>query len=413
VCSDAACLDADALGVVGWSADVRAVVFQTLRLGTEAIHVWDLAHNTVRTVTTAEGVFGSMYSGVRGTCALARGEAICLYSAADRPAQVIAIDLATGARRILLDPNAAFSPGSVGVVDKIAVEDRFGRRTLGRLVLPRGWTSGRLPLLVTSYTCQGFLFGGTGEDVPEHVLAGLGYAAVCIDMVPGNVRPSSRFGGAPDQVSQSIADFLEDAVRVLDKRGVADPQRVAIAGFSGSTTGVAFALTQTTRYAAAIVTTTGSADVVTCYLHANTGQCRRLAEQAGYKPPFDSRSGYWSRSPAWHADQIATPLLMQLGEAEHASMLQLHGALLDYDRAVEMVIFAGAHHFKHEPRQRLSVYQRNIDWVRFWLRGETREGMIDQYERWRALRVRHCDTLDVAQPAIESPWFCLTQSDAG
>ncbi|RYG31700.1 MAG: hypothetical protein EON93_12505, partial [Burkholderiales bacterium] len=130
------------------------------------------------------------------------------------------------------------------------------------------------------------------------------------------------------------------------------------------------------------------------------------ANSSGFtSPPYDTRTGYLRRSPAFNADRIKTPLLMQLGETEHREMLQLWSSLRDYGRAVEMIVYPEGLHIKNNPRQRLSVYQRNVDWVEFWLRGRERRGEATEYERWRIMREKQCKLFDDSDGA-RRPVYC-------
>jgi dipeptidyl aminopeptidase/acylaminoacyl peptidase len=245
--------------------------------------------------------------------------------------------------------------------------------------------------------------------VPEHVLASLGYAAVCVDLGASVIRPAPGFKMTPVTADLSALDFFENAVEVLSDAQLADPARVALSGFSASSTHIAFALTQSDRFTAAIVTTGGSFDAISCYLAANYRSCERRARQEGFERPYDSRNGILKDSPAWNAEKIRTPLLMQLPEAEYTGMMQLYGALMEYDRAVEMYVFADAFHYKHDPRQRLTVYDRNIEWIDFWLKGaaSSRPDHAAQNSRWRGMRDGQC-----ALPPNEASggmWYCSPQ----
>lgn len=407
-CSDPACMSADDIALLGWTPDHRGVVFQTVNGAQDALHVWTPG-GRVRSVTKRDGVVGSGYSGQFGRCQLAGWNVICISADATMPPRLIGIDLRSGRERVLYDPNPTLTSERFGLPGTLTVTDRLGRRAFARVLLPRNHVAGeRLPLVITSYSCRGFLMGGSGEDVPEHILVGLGYAVACLDLTSGSVqsdRPVSR-----SQAMIASGDFLEEVIAELDHRGLVDPARVAVAGYSGSTNIVTAALTRTRAFTAAIATTNGSPDIIVCYLNAHTGQCRRLAESEGFAPPHDARSGRWASSPAWNAEKITTPLLMQLAEVEHRSMMQLYAGMSEYGRAVEMRVFPDAYHYKHLPRQRQAVYERNIDWIEFWLRGKERvAGDQEQYARWRAMRLAQCRIPAVVAPP--APWYCA--GDAG
>lgn len=408
-CLATVCSDADQLSIVGWTGDGQDLVFQTWDAGAAALNRWNTGTGTVSEIFRAEGVMGASDSGLRGACQLAGQEAICIAAGPDRPPQLVAVDLASGATRPLFDPNPHLSRDRLGVVRKLILTDRFGGASIAYVVLPREWRAGqRLPLVITSYTCRGFLLGGSGQDVPEHVLAGLGFAAACVDGSGSVVRYAPDFRFTPENSNLSGLDFYEDAVRELAEEGVIDPRRVLLTGFSGSATNTAMAITRSQMFTAAAVTTKGSLDAIACYLASHYRSCADWAREDGPPLPYDSRSGILAKSPAWNADKITAPLLMQLPETEYTGMMQLYGAMTDYGRAVEMVIFPDAYHYKHQPRQRLAVYERNVDWAEFWLRGRLSDDVRDapQNARWTQMRERQC-TLFVGDDALSNPpWYC-------
>jgi hypothetical protein len=53
-----------------------------------------------------------------------------------------------------------------------------------------------------------------------------------------------------------------------------------------------------------------------------------------------------------------------------------------------MIVYPEEEHVKHQPKHRLRVYQRNIDWFRFWLQDhqDADPSKAEQYARWRELR---------------------------
>lgn len=404
-CTHAVCVETDVLALIGWAGD--EIVFETSAFGMDGLHVWTPASGAVRTLKSGDVALGSHNSGANGACLLASGEAVCIAASAASPARLVAIDTASARERLLFDPNPDLNPERLGRVQVVAVTDRFGTQAIARLVLPQGASANEpLPLVLTSYTCRGFLAGGSGDDTPEHVLAGMGYAAACIDMSGTGTRASAAYDHRQESSVRSTQDLFENTVEVLAERGLIDPARVAAAGFSGSTTGLSYALTQTDRFATAMFTTNGSMDVVRCYLAASMDACGRNARARGFKPPYDVRDGYLMESPAWNAERIRTPVLMQLAEVEHREMLQLWGALRDQGRPAEMYVFPDAFHYKHLPRQRLAVYERNIDWIAFWLRGDERSAPTapEQYVRWRLLREQQCQLF--RDRSGSTPWYC-------
>ena len=64
-------------------------------------------------------------------------------------------------------------------------------------------------------------------------------------------------------------------------------------------------------------------------------------------------------------------------------------ALRELKKPVEMFIYPNELHIKNQPKHRYEIYQRNVDWMKFWLKGEEDPdpAKAEQYRRWGELRV--------------------------
>lgn len=77
---------------------------------------------------------------------------------------------------------------------------------------------------------------------------------------------------------------------------------------------------------------------------------------------------------------------MQFPEQEVRLSIELVSRLATA-RKGETHVFPFAPHIKIEPRQKLAAYERNLDWFRFWLKGERDPDPVKaaQYQRWAEL----------------------------
>ncbi|RYD46025.1 MAG: peptidase, partial [Sphingomonadales bacterium] len=111
--------------------------------------------------------------------------------------------------------------------------------------------------------------------------------------------------------------------------------------------------------------------------------------RSGYPLSVDDDREYWKPiSLSVNARRITTPILFQLADREVGLALESYGALREAGKPVEMRIYPDEYHNKVQPRHRLAVYERNIDWFAFWLRNteDPDPGKQEQYARWRMLR---------------------------
>jgi hypothetical protein len=69
--------------------------------------------------------------------------------------------------------------------------------------------------------------------------------------------------------------------------------------------------------------------------------------------------------------------------------------LREKGRAVDLYVFPHEHHVKLQPAHRLAVYQRNLDWFNFWVRGlkpESAPDHVEEFNRWSAM----CRTMEAS-----------------
>lgn len=103
--------------------------------------------------------------------------------------------------------------------------------------------------------------------------------------------------------------------------------------------------------------------------------------------PADTAERWAQISPAFNLDRIRSPVLMQLPEQEYLHTLDYALPLMRAGRA-DVYVFPHEAHQKFQPRHKLAVYQRNLDWFKFWLLGEedASPSKMAQYEAWRLMR---------------------------
>ncbi len=70
---------------------------------------------------------------------------------------------------------------------------------------------------------------------------------------------------------------------------------------------------------------------------------------------------------------------------------QTYAALEQLGKPVELFIYPDELHVKNQPMHRFEIYERNVDWFNFWLRGveDSDPAKQDQYRRWHSLRELH------------------------
>ncbi|MEJ1969088.1 MAG: Atxe2 family lasso peptide isopeptidase [Rhizomicrobium sp.] len=399
-CTDPRCTGTHLAALSWWDNDRQILFIGTDSDGFTDILSWNVASGQVRTLlhtteaVSAPGVPGlagaSAYS---GACPILGDEAFCTVSDANQPPQLIALNLRTGERKPLFDPNAVLRTKASAVhVEHMYWADRFGRRFHGVLALANGLHGQRVPLVITSYSCGGFLQGASGGEMPELVLADHGIAALCV-RADGTVMNQPYPGGlslSPVLSSLRTAlDSWEAAVQNLTARGLIDPKRVGVSGHSFGAKFVWYAITHSKTFSAAISNSGYDDDPVSYYM-GGPNTISRWYYDVGSKLPSPSNdpTHQWDRiSAALNAAKITAPVLIQGSDAEFAEVPDLYVSMLDAKKPVDLYVFSGEGHQFRQPYHRLMRAQRNLDWFRFWFDHYKDPNMAkaNQYRVWEHL----------------------------
>lgn len=374
---------------LAWRPGTHEVVIVTRRPNgsTETtIRAWDVRRGTVRTIASG-GTFGSRDRSGTGGCPVSDDRAICITAAAARAPRLESIDLRTGRRYTLFDPNPSLTAERFGPVEVFTWEDAQGHPFNGYLLLPPKQTAPRnLPLVITSYMCNGFLRGGNSDEYPEHVLAVAGFAVLCwnLDHEPVMAR------GIVDGMQYNLAG-LEAAIDLLASRGIIDRQRVGLTGHSFGARNAMYAIANSKYFAAVATSSASDLQPYTRFLSAVPGGTQEAIQAAqGLPPPTNDPQGVWQRvSSALNAHKIVAPVLIQVADSELAGgALEFRAHMLRANKPLEIIVFPDETHQKWQPVHKLATAVRNVDWMRFWLQGyeDPDPDKRAQYARWRKLR---------------------------
>ncbi len=311
-------------------------------------------------------------------CDVGEHSLVCSESSSLVPPRLVRIDYATGRTHVLDDPNRAVA-SRIGVS---ATPFTFRDGRTGVLLRPRD-APGRVPLVVTYTYCGGFLKGGVGDEQPMLPLAENGIAVLCM-----NIAPVPKNGQREDVYNIALA-AIDNAIDELAALGIIDRKHVGIGGLSLSSSIVMWNIRHSKRFAAATIS---SGQMSPFYYWANAvpgrGFTEMLADYWNMGDPETDLERWRMFSPVWDVASIDTPLLMQLPESEFRTVIELHTKLKRAGKAAELIAFADEVHIKYQPVHKLAVYERNLDWYRFWLAGEEENdpGKDAQYSRWRSMR---------------------------
>lgn len=386
---------------IWWSHDGNEILFWRIDGPTDLYHslyAWSPTSGRVRTIVSSP-------AHMLRDCQIGSTSIICLRETPLEPRHVAAIDIETGEISRIGDVNPEFSQFNLGHVERIewetppdVAERGYAPRAGGFILYPPGYDPSRTyPVFVAPYTAGGFLRGDVGDEQPLLVYAANGFIVVNTAF-PHAIR-ASAYGDAAARIARAydpalnyphLSMLAESTFRALDlaaARASTDRQRVGIGGVSHGAF-VPLYMTQLRDRFAALSVAHGSWNQSEYYMS-------RLPFPYGENPaplwPEDAQ--FWAPIDlAQHLDTIEAPILFHFSDREVTGAASLVRRMSDAHLAFEAFSFPNELHLKWQPAHRLAIYNRNLDWFRFWLQDieDPDPAKAEQYERWRQLRDLQC-----------------------
>jgi dipeptidyl aminopeptidase/acylaminoacyl peptidase/CubicO group peptidase (beta-lactamase class C family) len=287
--------------------------------------------------------------------------------------EIVALDLASGAETVLTDHGLAD-------VELFVREERTFTISDGTEV--QAWLvrdperQGPLPLLLDVHGGPHNAWNAAADEMHfyHQELAAKGWAVLLV-----NPRGSDGYGEAfYDGVhgAWGVADHLDflEPIDTLVAEGLADPERLAVTGYSYGGFMTAWLTAHDDRFKAAVAGGIVS-DLVSEYGSSDDGALMGRYELGG--APWDDPEAYAAMSPITRVGHVATPTLVLHGKDDLTCPVgqaqQWHTSLRDCGVPTELVLYPGASHvfiLLGPPSQRLDYARRVVDWVeRYAVRG--------------------------------------------
>ena len=361
-------------GVLGWSADGRRVLVSETYRTISRVWAVPIEGGHVQGLTPADLMVESPALNV------ARSHLGFTSQAVERPAEafVSTVDAfaALQVSRVQNSPRV-----TIGKTEAIEWKSSDGKSIEGLLTYPAGHQPGsRVPLLVIVHGGPAGVFLRTFTGTPSPYLvaafASRGYAVLRC-----NVRGSSgygrdfRYANRSDWGGGDYRDIMS-GVDALISKGIADPDRMGVMGWSYGGYMTSWVITQTKRFKAAsvgagvtnLMSFTGTADIPSFVPDYFGGE---------YWDVFDR---WRTHSAMFNVKGVSTPTLIQHGDADVRVPIsqgyEFYNALKRQNVPVAMVVYPRQPHGIQEPKMMLDAMQRNLDWFDRWIRGTqvTKEG---------------------------------------
>jgi dipeptidyl aminopeptidase/acylaminoacyl peptidase len=368
-----------------WRPDSDEIIFTVTDRDTglgHSIFRWNVVTGIVLPVVRSPGQLGGGGRFWPGSCARSHEALVCVAAEADRPPKLERIDLESGASLVLFDPNARLAQdmSESAPVRFLSWTDAQGERFTGQFYPAVASHTGPPPLFIAYYRCSGFLRGGMGDEWPLATLADRGIAALCINSPPSVEDAVKRY--------QWGLSAINHAVALLGTEGEIDPKRVGLGGLSFGTE-VSLWTAMNSDLPRAISISTPVASPMARFMLSLWGEeaFSRFGRFWQLGAPEETPERWRLLSPAYDTERIKAPVLMQMSEQEWR---------LSFDYTVPMIrtqqadayVFPNETHQKFQPRHKLAVYDRNLDWFRFWLQDYEDPDPLkaEQYRHWEAMR---------------------------
>ncbi len=289
------------------------------------------------------------------------GHMAMLKSTDNAPAEIFALD-GGGFRKLTSQNDSLLAEWQLGATENISFKSHDGTEVHGLVTKPVSYESGRkYPTLLRIHG------GPNGQDAhafsfERQLFAANGYVVVNVNY-RGSSGRGEKYGESifADWGNKEVADLLA-AVDYVVNSGLADPQRLAIGGWSYGGILTDYTIAADSRFKAAI-SGAGSANLFGLY----------GVDQYTYQ--YDNEIGSpWHNPQAWlklsypffKADHIHTPTLFMGGDKDFNVPLiggeQMYQALQTLGVPTELVIYPGEFHGFKRPSFIRDRYERYLAW---------------------------------------------------
>jgi dipeptidyl aminopeptidase/acylaminoacyl peptidase len=344
--------------VFTWSADSRVLIYTAGRGVEDVLVRHDL--DTNQTTTLAGHIAGS------ASFDRVLSRAVFLQVSSARPPEIVLLE--GGSTRQLTHLHDDLERLPHFSCEVVRWKSRDGLPVEGMLWLPVGYKPGnRVPMLTelhggpTGVTLEAF---PTPRTYPIQV-----YLQQGIAVFSPNFRGSVNYGAdfrLKNALSQGEGDY-GDVMTGIDSiivRGIADPDRLGIMGWSYGGYLTASIVTKTNRFKAASIG--APATDWTTYYGQTDGPKEVLATYFG-GTPWEVPESYARHSPRSRLKDIRTPCLLQVGQLDINHNGEIYRALTDNHVDVEYVVYPREYHSISEPAHVRDVMERNLRWFLRWL----------------------------------------------
>jgi dipeptidyl aminopeptidase/acylaminoacyl peptidase len=357
-------------GTAVWSADSKRLFFGIGDRMYRSVVSYDVTSRQYTVLTK-----GQMIAFGAGALSKDGSRVAFTMDSATAPADVFVAGTDFSAPRKLSNANPEAADFAIGETEIIKWKSTDGWEIEGVLVKPVGYEAGkRYPLLVdvhggpTGAHTNGFKVGVHNGG---QLWAGRGWAV----LYP-NPRGSSNYGekfmrgNIPDWGGGDYRDIMTGVDEVI-KRGIADPERLAVMGWSYGGYMTCWIVSQTTRFKAARMGA-GLSNIHSMY--GTTDIPGYIGTFFNNYPDEKTLKLYAERSGLTYVDRVTTPLLIMHGMNDErvpiGQPMEFYRALKDRGKTVELVWYPREGHGNSEYYHQRDQIRRELEWMSKYVLGD-------------------------------------------
>jgi dipeptidyl aminopeptidase/acylaminoacyl peptidase len=346
-----------------------------------------------------------------------RGWPLRIEQALNQPPDVVAAGPAGEIVR-LTTLNPQFSAATWGTIRPYSWKDAKGRAWDGGLMVPSDYVAGgKHALVIQTYGFSPARFYLDGSNFYDGFTSGFAGRAFLREGVLVLAFPWSASSNAPSGDHAAIGGFMDGvrgAIEALVAEGIVDRDRIGIMGWSGTGERVLNQVTFSDAPIRAATILDGDSNtflsMVVTYGARDSIQGRKEAANEG-TPSGESLQRWIRNDPSLHTQCIKAALRIETYGPMSLNNWDIYAMLRRQYKAAEMIVIPAGSHALSRPSERMISLQGNVDWYRFWLKGEERTGLVlpnetdaalkQQYARWRQMaELKRAD--DAKPPCVRS-----------
>lgn len=357
-----------------WAPNSQMIIFTTGTRTAQDVYTFTVLTGVYAKLTTGDGIFSSLSLSRDGRKAAYIGQA------STDPSDVYFSQAPFQSATRLTTTNPETQEFALGTTEVITWKSTDGLEVEGILLRPVNFDAAKkYPLMVVVHG------GPTGAHMNTFRVsygdggqfwAGQGWA-VLYPNPRGSTNYGEKFmrGNIPDWGGGDYRDIMTGVDAVI-KRGIADPNKLAVQGWSYGGYMTCWIVSQTNRFKAAMMGA-GLSDLSTMY--NTTDVPAYLGVFFKGIPSKTTMALYDERSGITYADKVTTPLLILHGGNDErvpiGQPMEFYRALKDRGKTVELVFYPREGHGFSEYYHQLDRMKRQYEWMVKYVLGETKHSV--------------------------------------